>query len=470
MRPCPSKHGRSPGGTGKGAGSEHAGLAGWFGRLRGSASPAFRHVNPTLGPNGWQAGMAGAGARGGLAIRANSDGRESKPSTSSGNVRTRTCVPPGPANSPGRNRWREGQQQQQPHVPPQPAAAAPEPPARSRIKASPLVLLRNPPGPGPLLDLLSPLLVTSPPARPGPPFQEGTGNREAGRERGREKGERPERGEPTRRAVSPHSQEILVAAFPENGRGLLLSTPAAVRTVSREAMSRHSREGGSRPSKKAQGRRNPVSTPGDRAPTSPAARGPATAEPPALPPNRSLGVLARGQAASTRDWPAGLVGFGGAPLRPFGTLIPHWGPMAGRQAWPARGQGEDWPSAPTATEERATLHVFRNVGTCVPPGPANSPGRNRWREGQQQQQPHVPPQPPPPPPPNLRTVEDKGSRPYCGPGAMSRHSREVAAVLRRRHRAAAMCVRHVDGITENCDSHQNFASCRGLPTSQVIPR
>ncbi|ROT63975.1 hypothetical protein C7M84_018109 [Penaeus vannamei] len=55
---------RSPGGTGKGAGSEHAGLAGWFGRLRGSASPAFRHVNPTLGPNGWQAGMAGAGARG----------------------------------------------------------------------------------------------------------------------------------------------------------------------------------------------------------------------------------------------------------------------------------------------------------------------------------------------------------------------------------------------------------------------
>ncbi|ROT63984.1 hypothetical protein C7M84_018118 [Penaeus vannamei] len=98
MRPCPSKHGRSPGGTGKGAGSEHAGLAGWFGRLRGSASPAFRHVNPTLGPNGWQAGMAGAGARGGLAIRANSDGRESKPSTSSGNVRTRTCVPPGEEN------------------------------------------------------------------------------------------------------------------------------------------------------------------------------------------------------------------------------------------------------------------------------------------------------------------------------------------------------------------------------------
>lgn len=75
-------------------------------------------------------------------------------------------------------------------------AAAPEPPARSRIKASPLVLLRNPPGPGPLLDLLSPLLVTSPPARPGPPpsrREQGT-NREAGRERGREKGERPERG------------------------------------------------------------------------------------------------------------------------------------------------------------------------------------------------------------------------------------------------------------------------------------
>ncbi|ROT63957.1 hypothetical protein C7M84_018146 [Penaeus vannamei] len=53
-----------PWGYGQGAGSEHAGLAGWFGRLRGSASPALRHVNPTLGPNGWQAGMAGAGARG----------------------------------------------------------------------------------------------------------------------------------------------------------------------------------------------------------------------------------------------------------------------------------------------------------------------------------------------------------------------------------------------------------------------
>ncbi|ROT63956.1 hypothetical protein C7M84_018145 [Penaeus vannamei] len=55
---------RSPGGTGQGGRQRARGT----GRLVWSASgerlSAFRHVNPTLGPNGWQAGMAGAGARG----------------------------------------------------------------------------------------------------------------------------------------------------------------------------------------------------------------------------------------------------------------------------------------------------------------------------------------------------------------------------------------------------------------------
>nr|XP_027231008.1 atherin-like [Penaeus vannamei] len=248
---------RSPGGTGKGAGSEHAGLAGWFGRLRGSASPAFRHVNPTLGPNGWQAGMAGAGARGRTGHpRQQRRKREQtlhvfreRPDAGPASLQVRRTPQGGivGARAAAAAATRAATA----------AAAAPEPPARSRIKASPLVLLRNPPGPGPLLDLLSPLLVTSPPARPGPPFQEGTG-RQGGREVGRKESGR--KGGNQHGAVSPHSQEILVAAFPENGRGLLLSTPAAVRTVSREAMSRHSREGGSRPSKKAQGRRNVRST------------------------------------------------------------------------------------------------------------------------------------------------------------------------------------------------------------------
>ena len=103
----------------RGAGSEHAGLAGWFGRLRGSASPALRHVNPTLGPNGWQAGMAGAGGQGEDWPSAPTATEErANPPRLQGTSGRGTCVPPGPANSPGRNRWREGQQQQQPHVPP----------------------------------------------------------------------------------------------------------------------------------------------------------------------------------------------------------------------------------------------------------------------------------------------------------------------------------------------------------------
>ena len=130
MRPCPSKHGRAArfapqpnvplGVRARGAGSEHAGLAGWFGRLRGSASPALRHVNPTLGPNGWQAGMAGAGGQGEDWPSAPTATEErANPPRLQGTSGRGTCVPPGPANSPGRNRWREGQQQQQqPHVPP----------------------------------------------------------------------------------------------------------------------------------------------------------------------------------------------------------------------------------------------------------------------------------------------------------------------------------------------------------------
>lgn len=89
---------------------------------------------------------------------------------------------------------------------------------------------------------------------------------------------------------------------------------------------------------------------------------PSTAEPPALPPNRTFpwGYGQGGQAASTRDWPAGLVGFGGAPLRPYGTLIPHWGPMAGRQAWPARGaRGRTGHPRQQRRKREQTLHVFR---------------------------------------------------------------------------------------------------------------
>ncbi|ROT63981.1 hypothetical protein C7M84_018115 [Penaeus vannamei] len=72
MRPCPSKHGRAacfaPPTVPLGVRARGRQRARGTGRLvwsaSGSASPAFRHVNPTLGPNGWQAGMAGAGARG----------------------------------------------------------------------------------------------------------------------------------------------------------------------------------------------------------------------------------------------------------------------------------------------------------------------------------------------------------------------------------------------------------------------
>lgn len=83
---------------------------------------------------------------------------------------------------------------------------------------------------------------------------------------------------------------------------------------------------------------------------------------PLCPPNRTFpwGYGQGGQAASTRDWPAGLVGFGGAPLRPYGTLIPHWGPMAGRQAWPARGaRGRTGHPRQQRRKREQTLHVFR---------------------------------------------------------------------------------------------------------------
>lgn len=107
-------------------------------------------------------------------------------------------------------------------------AAAPEPPARSRIKASPLVLLRNPPGPGPLLDLLSPLLVTSPPARPGPPPLPGGNREQTGRQGGREVGRKEsgrKGGEPTRRCFASLSRDSRSGLPGERAGGwLLLST------------------------------------------------------------------------------------------------------------------------------------------------------------------------------------------------------------------------------------------------------
>ncbi|XP_063603844.1 serine/arginine repetitive matrix protein 3-like [Penaeus indicus] len=140
--------------------------------------------------------------------------------------------PAGEAGEAGRQARRH-MPRRRPRRPPA-VAAAPAPPARSRTEPSAGKAGRRAPDPVVLLRNRSP---------PTPP-------------RGGGGGERHLHG-----AVSPHSQKILVAAFPEDGRRARGSEqPAAVRTVSREATSRHSREGGSRPSKKAQGRRNVRST------------------------------------------------------------------------------------------------------------------------------------------------------------------------------------------------------------------
>ena len=195
-----------------------------------------------------------------------------------------TCVPPGPANSPGRNRWRESSSSSSSRT----SGTVEDKAHRLSTKppADPRYALRNPTGHG-RCSTSSTRYHSSP-------------TRKGGREGGREKGERPERGAPTRRCFASLLKDSRSglpgeraggAAGRKDGRAggrreeearpqrsLLRPTPtrpprhrrsrhhaaapspAAVRTVSREATSRHSREGGSRPSKKAQGRRNVRST------------------------------------------------------------------------------------------------------------------------------------------------------------------------------------------------------------------
>lgn len=154
----------------------------------------------------------------------------------------------GPAYSPGRNRWRES------------SSSSNHSRRRRRSRTSgtvedkaPRLCFAEHHRPRLLLNLLNLLLITNPPARPCP----WRGNRE-GERRAAGKGGN------LHSAVSPHSQMILVAAFPENGRGSRHQSaaprPAAVCTVSREATSRHLKEGGSHDLKKAQGRHNVRST------------------------------------------------------------------------------------------------------------------------------------------------------------------------------------------------------------------
>ncbi|XP_063615874.1 serine/arginine repetitive matrix protein 1-like, partial [Penaeus indicus] len=258
VRPCPSSTAGSPG-PGRGTGQQ----AGWFNfGFWESASPApSEHYSP-FGP------VAGRPSGGG----SRTTGRPSlRPSVPAGRRRRKRANPPrlegtsgrgseflpkgsgnprplwsgelpraeSPAREPAGEAGEAGRQARR-HMPrrrprrPPAVAAAPAPPARSRTEPSAGKAGRRAPDPVVLLRNRSP---------PTPP-------------RGGGGGERHLHG-----AVSPHSQKILVAAFPEDGRRARGSEqPAAVRTVSREATSRHSREGGSRPSKKAQGRRNVRST------------------------------------------------------------------------------------------------------------------------------------------------------------------------------------------------------------------
>nr|AYV99290.1 wssv129 [White spot syndrome virus] len=92
-------------------------------------------------------------------------------------------------------------------------AAAPEPPARSGIKASPLVLRARPAG---IYDL-SPLLVTSPRLGPQPGGNEGT-NRSEG-EKGKREGETAGKRGSRTTLFRLTLKKILVAAFPERAGG-----------------------------------------------------------------------------------------------------------------------------------------------------------------------------------------------------------------------------------------------------------
>ncbi|ROT63973.1 hypothetical protein C7M84_018107 [Penaeus vannamei] len=153
---------------------------------------------------------------------------------------------------------------------------------------------------------------------------------------------------------------------------------------------------------------------------------PSTAEPPALPSQPFPWGYWQGAGSEH----AGLAGwFGrlrGAPLRPFGTLIPHWGQwLAGSMAG-AGARGRTGHPRQQRRKREQTLHVFRERRTRDLRPSSGLPGERAWA-----------------------AVEHTRSRPYCVPGGnvTTLEGRWQPSFEEGTGPPHAMCVRHVDGIT-----------------------